>query len=63
MDSLKDLLTVLEFNIKETGQLQLISLIDKVRKQAYQVEGHLNFLKQQNTQQQMRITTLERILD
>ena len=63
MEQLKDLLTVLEYNIKETGQLQLISLIDKVRKQAYQVEGHLNFLKQQNTQQQMRITTLERILD
>lgn len=63
MDDLKDLLTVLDFNIRETGQLQLISLIEKVRKQAYQVEGHLNFLKQQNTQQQMRITTLERILE
>ena len=63
MEQLKDLLTVLEYNIKETGQLQLISLIDKVREQAYQVEGHLNFLKQQNTQQQMRITTLERILE
>lgn len=62
MEQLKDLLTVLEYNIKETGQLQLISLIDKVREQAYQVEGYLNFLKQQNVQQQQRITTLERIL-
>lgn len=62
MDDLKDLLTVLDFNIRETGQLQLISLIDKVRKQAYQVEGYLNFMKQQNVQQQQRITTLERIL-
>ena len=63
MEQLKDLLTVLEYNIKETGQLQLISLIDKVRKQAYQVEGYLNFLKQQNVQQQQRITVLERILE
>lgn len=62
MEQLKDLLTVLEYNIKETGQLQLISLIEKVRKESYQVEGHLNFLKQQNVQQQQRITTLERIL-
>lgn len=62
MDDLKDLLSVLEYNIKSTGQLQLISLIDKVREQAYQVEGYLNFLKQQNVHQQQRITTLERIL-
>lgn len=62
MEQLKDLLTVLEYNIKETGQLQLISLIEKVRKESYKVEGHLNFLKQQNVHQQQRITTLERIL-
>lgn len=62
MDDLKDLLTVLDFNIRETGQLQLISLIEKVRKESYKVEGYLNFLKQQNVHQQQRITTLERIL-